>query len=77
MFPRPQDDYDRIAALIGDAERLADADNNGAAGDKYLTGMHSDGAGKWEYTDGTVADMEFLREHCPRPPGTVKRFKHH
>ena len=39
--------------------------------------MHSDGAGKWEYTDGTVADMEFLREHCPRPPGAVKRFKHH
>ena len=28
-----------------------------------MLGMHSDGQGHWEYSDGTPANMEFLTEH--------------
>ena len=28
-----------------------------------MLGLHSDGAGNWEYTDGSLADMDFLRAH--------------
>ena len=35
----------------------------GAVTENYMLGMHSDGAGNWEYTDGTAADMTFMRAH--------------
>jgi hypothetical protein len=35
----------------------------GRVDESYLLGLQSDGAGNWHYTDGTPADMEFLREH--------------
>jgi hypothetical protein len=61
-----QADYDRIAALIPND---ATAPNGGAYqqafnDEKYMTGMHSDGNGGWEYTDGTPADLTFLRAHA-------------
>ena len=46
-----QYEYDQIEKII-----------HGNA-DHFLLGMHSDGAGHWEYSDGTAADMEFLTEH--------------
>ena len=50
-----QFDYDRVAALIPNAGT--------AATEKYLTGLHSDGQGHWEYTNGHPADITFLRAH--------------
>ena len=46
-----QYEYDQVEAITrGSPEHL-------------LLGMHSDGQGNWEYSDGTPADMDFLREH--------------
>jgi hypothetical protein len=47
-----QDEYDALNHLI-----------TGAVGEHYMLGMHSDGQGNWENTDGTPADMDFMRSH--------------
>ena len=46
-----QYEYDQVVNVANGAEQ------------HLLLGLHSDGAGNWEYSDGSAADMEFLREH--------------
>jgi hypothetical protein len=53
-----QDEYDALNQLI-----------TGAVNEQYLLGLHSDGAGNWEYTDGTHANMDFLRRHSNEGQG--------
>ena len=47
-----QDEYDALNHLI-----------TGAVTENYMLGMHSDGVGNWENTDGTHVDMTFMRAH--------------
>ena len=47
-----QDEYNVLSHLI-----------TGAVSEHYMLGLHSDGQGNWEYSDGTNADMAFLRGH--------------
>ena len=46
-----QYEYDQLVAIVNGVE------------EHYMLGLHSDGAGNWENTDGTPADMVFLRAH--------------
>ena len=46
-----QYEYDQLVALANGVD------------EHYMLGLHSDGAGNWEYTDGSPADMDFLRAH--------------
>jgi len=50
-----QDEYDALNHLI-----------TGVVTEHYMLGMHSDGQGNWEWTDGTrlnAHDMQFMRSH--------------
>ena len=46
-----QYEYDQVEKITHGAEQ------------HLMLGMHSDGQGHWEYSDGTPANMEFLTEH--------------
>jgi hypothetical protein len=46
-----QYEYDQLVALANGVD------------EHYMLGLHSDGAGNWEFTDGSPADMDFLRAH--------------
>ena len=50
-FPNTQAEYDTLTALVNGVDH------------PYMIGLHSDGAGNWEWTNGKAADMAFLIEH--------------
>jgi hypothetical protein len=56
-------EYDVMVDLINDSTEFGSGalGQAGAVSEHWLLGLHSDGQGKWEYTDGTAADMTFLR----------------
>ena len=74
-----QQDYDRVAALIpNDQTPMANIYQAQATGgtitgnEKYMLGLHFDATtqgawsgttGRWEYTDGRAADLDFLASH--------------
>ena len=47
-LPWPKYEYDQVEKITHGVEQ------------HLMLGMHSDGQGHWEYSDGTPADMEFL-----------------
>ena len=74
-----QQDYDRVAALIpNDQTPMSNVYQAQATGgtitgnEKYMLGLHFDATtqgawsgttGRWDYTDGRAADLDFLASH--------------
>ena len=59
-----QYEYDQVEKITHGAEQ------------HLMLGMHSDGQGHWEYSDGTPADMEFLTVRAGECSQTLRRPRH-
>ena len=67
-----QSEYDVLVDLINDSTEFVGGAGGGGATEHWLLGLHSDGRGNWEYTDGTTANMAFLNAHASGLSGTTE-----